>query len=131
MLKAELELALKLTVDLSRPVRAEERPLVEKTLGLVKEVSALKGVHDPVIPLVDAHLKGLPEAKDEPVDLSLSPLQRVERQAIVEGLKEARSLTELALRLGIHRSTLHARVVEYGIKPEFRGRGETDADGSS
>lgn len=125
MIKMELELAIRLTVDLSRPVRSVELPLLERSLALAKDLSAMRGYSDPSIGLIETHLLALPIA-DEPASL-FSPADLLERRQIIDALALAKSVREAAIMLGISRPTFYNRCRKYDIHHDLGHRKPLEA----
>jgi DNA-binding NarL/FixJ family response regulator len=122
MIRTELELAIRVTVDLSRPVAPSERTMLLRSVELARDVSALRGGRaDPAVALVESHLRGLeaaPEPLQAPVaelpepaaEAGLAPLDVVRRRAIVAALAQPGTFEAVARRLKICPKTLKRRM---------------------
>lgn len=117
-LKFEMELAFRVTVDMSRPVHDAERPMLERTLALAKDISAMRGISDPVIGRMETHLLGaLPRAEE--AEAHLTSDQVSERRKIQGILAESHSFSDAARRLQMPRASLIWKLGIYGITHQF------------
>ena len=123
MVKTELELAIRVTVDLGKAPTPVERGMLQRALTLAKEIQVLRGVVDPSLALVERHLEETAALTPGPEWQGLTPLEVAERDAIIQAAQGASSFINLARILGIARPTLRNKMNRYSIPNEFSRKG--------
>ena len=119
-LKTELELAVRVTLDLSRETTATERTMLGKALQLAKDVHAIRGTSDPALALIEERLAlaaGDPSAPPPTGTERYRSIGKVaENETIVRMLKEGEPPRAVAKRLGMHWRTVYRRMQSMGLQ---------------
>ena len=137
--RTELEIAVRVTVDLTKTTSPAERSMLERTLALAKDMQQLRGTADPTVAILERQLAMLPVG--EAPTPALAPLtqphvsaDRVvtgvlreahrerQRAALVEALQQScGNLRDTRERLGVSKATLTNWLYKFGI-PKDHGR---------
>lgn len=116
-LKTELELAVRVTLDLSRETTATERTMLGKALQLAKDVHAIRGTSDPALALIEERLALAAGAAGEVPPPPSGPLAHAaENEAIKRLLADGVAPAAVGQRLGLHWRTVTRRIKDLGLE---------------
>lgn len=105
--KTEFEFAVRVTVDLARPVREQDRGMIQRAVGLAREIQLARGVApDPALASVEQHL-ALPSPIAGGAD--------IDRETIVHALGRERTIGRAATALGLKRHEFRALMHQHGV----------------
>ncbi len=114
MIRTELELAVRITVDLSRPTCGQDREMLAKALKLSREIHAIRGTSDPAINIIEQALVLPASAPSAPA----TPVQRrvTENEKIRDLLARDLTVEQIAGQIGLSARTIARRIVDYHLR---------------